>query len=164
MPWPGPTNTYASDEDPSTGWLFSISNGFRQGSGGLNPAADDFPAEGITPSGKGRATDYTPHKHNPGNNSTKGGPSRHSLTSTGEATSIPPHPRAGGGHGILLLKCMGTLGDGGSPLPTKGCGIWTALGPRQQRSWTPKLGAVNSSQVPGRGISKNTLIEVKLWF
>lgn len=86
MPWLGPSNTYAGDEDPSTGWLFSISNGFGQGPGGLNPAADDLPAEGITPSGKGRATDYTPHKDIPGNNSTKRGPSRHLLTSTGEVT------------------------------------------------------------------------------
>lgn len=72
-----PINTYTSDEDPSTGWLFSISNGFGQGLGGLNPAADDFPAEGITPSVKERVSDYTPHKDIPGNNSSKGGPSRH---------------------------------------------------------------------------------------
>lgn len=64
------------------GWLFSISNGFGQGLGGLNPAADDVPAEGITPPGKGRATDYCPHKDMQGNNS----PSRHLLTSTEEAT------------------------------------------------------------------------------
>lgn len=82
----GPINTYASDEDPSTGWLFSISNGFGQGLGGLNPAADDFPAEGITPSVKERASDYTLHKDIPGNNSSKGGPSRYPFTSMGEVT------------------------------------------------------------------------------
>lgn len=76
----------------------------------------------------------------------------------------PPHPRAGRGHEILLPKCMGTLGDGGSLLPTIGYGVWIALGQRQQRSWTPKLGVVNSFQAPSRGISKNTLTETKLWF
>lgn len=106
MPWPGPTNTYASDEDPSTGWLFSISNGFRQGSGGLNPAADDFPAEGITPSGKGRATDYTPHKDIPGNNSTKGGPSRHSQAQE-RPHEFPPTPEQGEDMGYYCLNAWG---------------------------------------------------------
>lgn len=66
------------------GWPFSISNGFGQGLGGLNAAADDFPAEGIIPSGKGRASDYASHKDTQGKNSTKRRPSRHPLTSTGE--------------------------------------------------------------------------------
>jgi len=103
MPWLGPTSTYAGDKDPSTRWLLSISNGFGQGLGGLNPAADDISAEGITPSRKGRASGYTPHKDIPGK-STNEGPSRQPLTSTREVTSISPHPRAGGGHGILLPK------------------------------------------------------------
>lgn len=89
MSWPGPTNTYASDEDPSTGWLFSSSNGFGQGLRGLHPAADDFPGEGITPSGKGRTMDYTPHKDTPGYT---GGSQQHLLTSTAEVTGTPPTP------------------------------------------------------------------------
>lgn len=83
MPWLGSTNTYASDEHPSTGWLISIRNGFGQGLGGLNPAADDFLAEGIIPSGKETYIKYTPLEGMPENNSVKKN-SRLLLTSTGE--------------------------------------------------------------------------------